>query len=59
MAMYAIAVTQVINSLHHHQPDVSQAWFVDDATAAGHAVNTASTVVEATSLFGPTLRLPS
>ena len=26
MAMYALAVTILINSLHHHQPDVSQAW---------------------------------
>ena len=35
IAMYALAVTPLINSLCHHQPDVSQAWFVDDATAAG------------------------
>ena len=35
MAMYALAVTSLINSLCHHQPDVSQAWFADDATAAG------------------------
>ena len=35
MAMYALAVTPLINSLCHHQPDVSQTWFVDDATAAG------------------------
>ena len=35
MAMYALSFTLLINSLHHHQPDVSQAWFVDDATAAG------------------------
>ena len=35
MAMYAHAVTPLINSLCHHHPDVSQAWFVDDATAAG------------------------
>ena len=33
--MYALAVTPLINSLCHHQPDVSQTWFVDDATAAG------------------------
>ena len=26
MAMYALAVNPLINSLHHHQPDVSQAW---------------------------------
>ena len=35
MSMYVFAVTLLINSLCHHQPDVSQAWFVDDATAAG------------------------
>ena len=35
MAMYVLALTPLINSLHHHQPDVSQAWFADDATAAG------------------------
>ena len=35
MAMYALAVTPLINSLRYHQPDVSQAWFADDATAAG------------------------
>ena len=35
MAMYALAVTPLINSLRHHQPDVSQAWFADDVTAAG------------------------
>ena len=23
-----------MNSLHHHQPHVTQAWFVDDVTAA-------------------------
>ena len=35
MAMYALAVTPLIDSLHRHQPAVSQAWFADDATAAG------------------------
>ena len=35
MAMYALAVTPLIDSLHHHHQNVSQAWFVDDATAAG------------------------
>ena len=35
MAMHALAVIPLINSLRHHQADVSQAWFVDDATAAG------------------------
>ena len=35
MTMYALAVTPLINSLCHHQLDVSQAWFADDATAAG------------------------
>ena len=57
MGMYALAVIPLINSLHHHQLEVPQAWFADDATAAGYAVNTTSTVVEATSLFGPTLWL--
>ena len=35
MAMYVLAVTPLIDLLHHHHPNVSQAWFVDDATAAG------------------------
>ena len=35
MAIYALAVTPLINSLCHHQSDVSQTWFADDATAAG------------------------
>ena len=35
MAMYALAVTPLINLLCHHQPDVFQGWFADDATAAG------------------------
>ena len=35
MAMYAIAVTPLINHLHQSQPDISQGWFADDATAAG------------------------
>ena len=35
MYIYALAVTPLINLLHHHQPDVSQSWFADDATAAG------------------------
>ena len=38
MAMYALAVAPLINSLHHHQLDVSQAWFVDHATAAGQLI---------------------
>ena len=38
MAMYALAVTSLINSLHHHQLDVSQAWCVDHATAAGQLI---------------------
>ena len=37
MVMYALAVTPLISSLHHHQPDVSQAWFADDAIAAGQS----------------------
>ena len=35
MAMYALAVTPLIRSLRHHQLNVSQVWFADDATAAG------------------------
>ena len=35
MAMYALTVTPLINSLYHHQPDVSQAWLADDTTDAG------------------------
>ena len=35
MAMYAIAVTPLINYLHRSQPDISQVWFPDDTTAAG------------------------
>ena len=34
MAMYALPITPLNNSLCHHQLDVSQAWFADDATAA-------------------------
>ena len=32
---YAIAVTPLINHLRQSQPDVSQVWYADDATAAG------------------------
>ena len=35
MAMYAVAVTPLIKHLRQSQPDVSQVWFADDATAAG------------------------
>ena len=35
MAMYAIAVTPLINYLRRSQPDISQVWFPDDTTAAG------------------------
>ena len=35
MAMYALAVTPLIQALRRHQPDVSQVWYADDATAAG------------------------
>ena len=35
MAMYILAVTLLIDLLHHHHPNVSQACFADDATAAG------------------------
>ena len=34
LCTYALVVTPLINSLCHHQLDVSQAWFADDATAA-------------------------
>ena len=35
MTMYAIAITLLINHLHQFQPDISQVWYADDATAAG------------------------
>ena len=35
MAMYALAVTPLIRSLRQSQPDVSQVWYADDATAGG------------------------
>ena len=35
MAMYTVAVTPLIKHLRQSQPDVSQVWFADDATAAG------------------------
>ena len=35
MAMYALAVTPLVNSLRHHQMSVYLACFLDDATAAG------------------------
>ena len=35
MAMYTVAVTALIRHLRQSQPDVSQVWFADDATAAG------------------------
>ena len=35
MAMYAIAITPLINHLRRTQPDILQIWFADDATAAG------------------------
>jgi len=35
MAMYALAVTPLIQALRHCQPDISQVWYADDATAAG------------------------
>ena len=40
VAMYALAVTPLIDSLHHHHQNVSQAWFADDATAAGQLIAT-------------------
>ena len=60
MAMYALAVTPLIDSLHHHHQNVSQAWFADDATAVTERVDSnLYAMVEATSLFGPTLWLSS
>ena len=38
MAMYALAVTPLIRSLRLSQPDVSQVWYADDATAGGKLV---------------------
>ena len=35
MAMYALAVVPLIRQLRHAVSEVSQAWFADDATAAG------------------------
>ena len=35
MVIYALAVTPLIRSLHQPQPDVSQVWYADNATAAG------------------------
>jgi len=32
MAMYALAVTPLIQALHHCQPNISQVWYADDAT---------------------------
>ena len=34
MAMYAIAITPLVNHLHQFHPDISQVWYTDD-TAAG------------------------
>ena len=39
MAMYALAVTPLIRSLRQSQPDVSQVWYADDATAGGKLVS--------------------
>jgi len=33
--MYALAVTPLIQVLCRRQPDISQVWYADDATAAG------------------------
>ena len=33
MAMYALAITPLINELHSQCPEVSQIWFADDSTA--------------------------
>ena len=38
MAMYVLAVTPFIDSLRNHHPNISQAWFADDATAAGQLI---------------------
>ena len=39
MAMYALAVLPLIRHLRTTVPDVSQAWFADDATAVGSLSN--------------------
>ena len=36
MAMYALAVTPLIQAFRHFQPDIFQVWYADDATAAGN-----------------------
>ena len=36
MAMYALAVTPLVQALRHCQPDILQVWYADDATAAGN-----------------------
>ena len=46
MAMYTIAVTPLIRHLCESQPDVSQVWFADDATAAGQLAPCTLAVVE-------------
>ena len=33
MAMYALAITPLINELHHQCPDAALIWFADDSTA--------------------------
>lgn len=35
MAMYALAVAPLIRQLRRSMPDIKQAWYADDATAAG------------------------
>jgi len=36
MAMYALAVTPLIQALRHCQSNIFQVWYTDDATAAGN-----------------------
>ena len=39
MAMYAIAITPLIKTLHQSCPSSKQVWFADDATASGSCTN--------------------
>jgi len=35
MGMYALAVVPLVRHLHNEVPDISEAWFADDASAVG------------------------
>ena len=46
MAMYALAISPLIQRLKDMKPDIKQIWFADDATAAkswGHYYNGGNT----------------